>query len=348
MIREFPGVTLHRGDCLDVMRSIEAGSVDAVVTDPPYGLAFMGKSWDHGVPGVEFWQAALTTAKPGAFLAAFGGTRTFHRLAVAIEDAGWEIRDTLCWHYGTGFPKSKACLKPGWEPVILAKSPGKVRELGIDECRIGTTVETWPKTRAWPIDSRDLHARYVGSETRTVSAGNAPPGRWPSNVLLTHSPECNGTCADGCPVKIIGEQGHEMGSHSAGAYRDEPGGGIDSSSKLVYSGGIGKNLKGFRVGDSGSVARFFYTSKASRAERGEDNTHPTVKPIAIMEWVTKLICPPGGTVLDPFIGSGTTALAALNTGRKCIGIERDEGYYGIACRRVAEALDKTALLNPIA
>ena len=341
MIREFPGVVLHRGDCLDVMRSIEAGSVDAVVTDPPYGLAFMGKSWDHGVPGVEFWQAALTTAKPGAFLAAFGGTRTFHRLAVAIEDAGWEIRDTLCWHYGTGFPKSKACLKPGWEPVILAKSPGKVRELGIDECRIGTTVETWPKTRAWPIDSRDLHARYVGSETRTVSAGNAPPGRWPSNVLLTHSPECNGTCADGCPVKIIGEQSGERKS-----------GGKVSGNEPSETGQNGIYGRFARVenkphDDTRTASRFFYTSKASRAERGEDNTHPTVKPIAIMEWVTKLICPPGGTVLDPFIGSGTTALAALNTGRKCIGIERDEGYFDIACRRVTEALDKTALLNPI-
>jgi site-specific DNA-methyltransferase (adenine-specific) len=125
-----------------------------------------------------------------------------------------------------------------------------------------------------------------------------------------------------------------------------PGGGNDNSSKRVYGGNIGKGTKGFRLGDSGSVARFFYTTKASRAERGEDNTHPTVKPIAIMEWVTKLVCPPGGTVLDPFIGSGTTALAAISTGRQCIGIERDSGYFDIACRRVTEALDKTALFTP--
>lgn len=112
-------------------------AVDGIVTDPPYGLGFMGKNWDHGIPGVPFWSAALRCAKPGAYLLAFGGTRTFHRLACAIEDAGWEMRDCLSWLYGSGFPKGKACLKPGWEPIILARKPGKSVHLQIDGCRVG-------------------------------------------------------------------------------------------------------------------------------------------------------------------------------------------------------------------
>src|SRR5690606_22362483 len=123
------GGMIHVGDCLQVMPTLAASSVDSIVTDPPYGLSFMGKAWDHGVPGVEFWREALRVAKPGAFLAAFGGTRTFHRLACGIEDAGWELRDTLMWVYGSGFPKSHngpwggTALKPAWEPIILARKP---------------------------------------------------------------------------------------------------------------------------------------------------------------------------------------------------------------------------------
>jgi hypothetical protein len=132
------GYELHDGDCLDVMRAMDANSVDTVVCDPPYGLSFMGKNWDHGVPGVAFWQAALQVAKPGAMLLAFGGTRTHHRLMVAIEDAGWEIRDVIMWVYGSGFPKSHDILTPSWAAARPA-SP---------VCRRGATSSAWKSTQA--------------------------------------------------------------------------------------------------------------------------------------------------------------------------------------------------------
>src|SRR5664280_1875129 len=114
---------IYTGDCLTVMPTLEANSIDSIITDPPYGLDFMGKSWDHGVPGMEFWQAAFRVAKPGAILMAFGGTRTYHRLTCAIEDAGWEMRDTMCWLYGSGFPKSLDISKS------LDKAAGVEREV---------------------------------------------------------------------------------------------------------------------------------------------------------------------------------------------------------------------------
>jgi DNA modification methylase len=133
-------LTVIQGDCLEVMPTLPADSVDAIITDPPYGLSFMGKHWDHGVPGVEFWKAAIRVAKPGSYLLAFGGTRTYHRLACAIEDAGFEIQDCLSWLYGSGFPKHKSKLKPAWEPIIMARKPApKATLLNIDACRIPAT-----------------------------------------------------------------------------------------------------------------------------------------------------------------------------------------------------------------
>ncbi|MDE2471436.1 MAG: site-specific DNA-methyltransferase, partial [Bradyrhizobium sp.] len=151
--REF---AIHTGDCREVMRSIADSSIDAVITDPPYGLGFMGKAWDRGVPGAEFWAEMLRVAKPGAYLLAFGGTRTSHRMACAIEDAGWEIRDTIMWIYGSGFPKSHngpwggTALKPAHEPIIMARKKliGTVSAnvlaygtgaLNIDLCRVPAT-----------------------------------------------------------------------------------------------------------------------------------------------------------------------------------------------------------------
>src|SRR3954470_4981495 len=130
-------VRLWEGDCLDALPTLKACSIDAVVTDPPYGLEFMGKNWDHGIPGVPYWQAIKRVLKPGGYMTAFGGTRTWHRLTCAIEDAGFEIRDCLMWLYGSGFPKGKGCLKPAYEPILLCRKPGaKVLPLGIDACRV--------------------------------------------------------------------------------------------------------------------------------------------------------------------------------------------------------------------
>lgn len=204
------------GDCLEVMASMEPNTFTSIVSDPPYGLSFMGKEWDHGLPGVPFWTEALRVTKPGGMLLAFGGTRTYHRLTCAIEDAGWEIRDCLMHLYGTGFPKSHniskalakkgeaeaadpwdgwgTALKPAWEPVILAMKPldGTFAEnalkwgvggLNIDGARIGTTVETWPASRSFApgISSGYTEGRGKGP---TQATGEAPKGRWPANVTL--------------------------------------------------------------------------------------------------------------------------------------------------------------------
>ena len=189
--------TLHAGDCRDVMRDYPADHFDSIVSDPPYGLSFMGKGWDKGVPGEEFWREALRVAKPGAYLLAFGGTRTFHRLTVAIEDAGWEIRDAVCWLYGSGFPKSLnvgdgwgTALKPAWEPVIMARKPlvGTVAAnlllhgtgaLNVDGCRIPIdgAAGSWGAKQTASIG---FHGGTAGSGFVTVQN---PQGRWPSNVM---------------------------------------------------------------------------------------------------------------------------------------------------------------------
>jgi DNA modification methylase len=212
---------IHHGDCVEVMAGMEPESVDAIVTDPPYGLEFMGKSWDRlwnrGVsdfavrprggfspftkprpqyeagPAAQAWheawaREALRVAKPGAYLLAFGGTRTVHRLACAIEDAGWIIRDTLVWAYAQGFPKSKASLKPAWEPIVMARKPGPLRELAIDACRIPmVTVEGAGldvNTHLRP-DVRRAVGESVFGTSETEQRYAIPPGRWPANVILT-------------------------------------------------------------------------------------------------------------------------------------------------------------------
>jgi len=172
-------IDLRLGDCLELLKTLPAASVDSFVTDPPYGLKFVGKNWDACIPGVVFWEAALRVAKPGAFLFAFGGTRTFHRLACAIEDAGWELRDCCMWVQGSGFPKSQSCLKPGWEPIILAKAPGKLRPLGIDACRTNGGQMTWDKPRSMGFGGGTDH----GKCSLTVNQ----LGRWPANVILSHA-----------------------------------------------------------------------------------------------------------------------------------------------------------------
>jgi DNA modification methylase len=285
-----------QGDCRDAMPNIPENSIDAIVTDPPYGLAFMGKTWDHAVPGPEFFAAMLRVAKPGAHLVAFGGTRLYHRMTVAIEDAGWEVRDSLMWLYGSGFPKSHngpwggTALKPAWEPIVLARKPldGTVAAnhmrhgcggLNVDGCRVGT-------------DDNLNGGGYSGGTPKTMFSGlgrlqpnqfEQPSGRWPANLIL-----------------------------------------------------------GEGVTDA-EWSRFFYCPKASKADRDENNTHPTVKPTDLMRYLCRLVTPQGGTVLDPFTGSGSTGKAAILEGFNFIGIERDTEYVNIAKARIAEAQTKETL-----
>lgn len=343
------------GDCLEVMGSLKENSVDAIVTDPPYGLGFMGKAWDGMPPGDETAKAMLRVLKPAHYLVAFGGTRTHHRLMVALEDAGFEIRDTLMWLYGSGFPKGKGNLKPAWEPIILCRKPGKgVRELGIEECRIGTE-----KT----VTIRHGHSGdngVYGQDNRTFTRENI--GRWPANLIL-----------DETSAAMLDEQSGV--SKSGVAVRSRSGG------KTFGTDSLKPPMVDMTYADSGGASRFFYCAKASRSERnagceglekrdgktlqvparafvdydgqahntgGEKrylpraNHHPTVKPVALMSWLIKLMSPLRGTVLDPFMGSGTTGVAAVQEGRFFIGIEREPEYLEIAKARIKHAENEHA------
>jgi site-specific DNA-methyltransferase (adenine-specific) len=296
---------LECGDCLEVVPRLVAEGVvvDAIVTDPPYGLGFMGKGWDRGVPGPGYWRAVAAILRPGGYLVAFGGARTYHRLVCAIEDAGFVIQDQLAWLYGSGFPKRGDMLKPAHEPICLAYKPGGPRSLGVDECR---------------IDGREQEqGNYAGSNVQVVGprdGGKIYPqslGRWPANVVHDGSAEV----LAGFPESAAGVDNGERGRGGFwGASSGEP--------------------CGPQYGDSGSAARFFYSAKADTADRW-GSRHPTVKPIDLIRWLVTLVVPPGGIFLDPFAGSGTAAVAALASGRDAILIERDPGYVADIRERIA-------------
>lgn len=427
---------LESGDCRDVMLdlAVSGETFDACVTDPPYDLTsvvkrfggenaapaqrgtdglfarasrgFMGKTWDG--TGVAFdpatWRAVYDVLKPGAHLLAFGGTRTFHRMAVAIEDAGFEIRDTMMWMYGTGFPKSHdvskgidkvagavrsevvgsklgrpgmskdgsnqrngfddafggdahggmssdilapatpeaaawsgwgTALKPAWEPIIVARKPliGTVAAnvlahgtgaLNIDACRVSMSG----------TDAADIAAR-IGGFNNTQSIGgdgclgggktmdraanyDASKGRWPANVLHDGSDEVEAAFA------VYGERkGFSGGGRREGLARDG-----------VTFNAIGNGGEVRYHGDSGTAARFFYSAKAGKNDRA-GSKHPTVKPIALMRYLCRLVTPPGGTVLDPFGGSGSTLQAAAEEGFSATMIEREPEYQADILRRIA-------------
>ena len=288
---------LHHGDCLDVLAHMPSHSVAAIITDPPYGLSFMGKGWDYQVPSVEIWEQCLRVLKPGGYLLAFAGTRTQHRMAVNIEDAGFEIRDMIAWVYGSGFPKSHnvgdgwgTALKPALEPITVARKPfkGTVADnvlthgtgaINIDGCRVG--------------DSK---------------------GRWPANLIHDGSDEV---------TQLFPES-------NGGAHPKKRN---DSENNCMNGRNYARELPNRIEMGSGSAARFFYTAKASKDDRDKGNTHPTVKPTDLMAYLCRLVTPPGGIVLDPFMGSGTTGKAALSEGFSFIGIERDPDYYAICKSR---------------
>jgi len=316
---------LVNGDCLEeVQKLVDKGiQVDSIVTDPPYHLTsiverfgkegsapakdkdgafqrqskgFMGKEWDGGDIAFrkETWELFMKVLKPGGHLLAFSGSRTYHRMAIAIEDAGFDIRDQIMWLYGSGFPKSHnlgdgwgTALKPAHEPIVLArkKIEGTNKQnrekygtagLNIDACRVGLSEGDDPRLGGkgtWKTDkmAKDVYdGGYTGVET-----GSSELGRFPANVMH------NGLEED--------------------------------------------------------WARYFYCPKTSKAEKGKDNSHPTVKPIKLMKYLCRLVTPKGGTVLDPFMGSGSTGIAAKDEGFEFIGIEREKEYFEIAERRVSVA-----------
>ena len=422
-----------QGDCLEKLDEIETESVDCIITDPPYELNFMGKGWDNA--GVSFdkntWEKCLKVLKPGGYLLAFGGTRTYHRIACAIEDAGFEIRDCIMWLYGSGFPKAsdiglaidkrkgieskvvgegrsggtsrayqseetttagayqlkeaqnewrgwKSALKPAYEPIIMARKPFKgslvdnvlengVGGLNIDECRVGDeeiSVHNAPK------------GTFAGGERGRGSDTNSyreHTGRYPANLILTYNENDYDEVCGGFPntksqitnSKLLDIRGNNYNNASKN---------LDISYERGYS-------------DSGSAARYFYCAKASKKDRDEGldslpskpmyvadnehgnlgafyvkkaggeigdtqirkNTHPTVKPTSLMQYLVRLVAPKGATILDPFMGSGSTGKAVAyenierNKGYKFVGIEKDPEYCKIAKERIGYVITPRGL-----
>jgi DNA modification methylase len=357
-----PGVRLILGDCLEVMRELEAGSVDAIVTDPPAGIAFMGKEWDNFAKGgrgsacrktgsgnpcaspgfakdvhweytteardrfIAFLSAALAEcyrlARPGARMLCWAIPRTSHWTGMAIEDAGWRVEDRISHLFGTGFPKHASKLKPACEDWWLAHKPaGKAVPLQIDRCRIeGARDDT--RIRSYDHMHGGNYSNGAGKASETVAHTIA--GRWPANVVL-----------DEAAAAMLDEQSGERVS----GWKN-----IDTAPSVgaVY-GNDQRDRTGPHYADSGGASRFYYCAKASRADRGEGNTHPTCKSTALMRWLCRLITPPGGLILDPFAGSGSTGCAAVAEGFDFLGIESDPDYFAIAEARLAHARGSTPL-----
>lgn len=425
-------VTVHHGDSRELLKGIADASIDSVVCDPPYALVsigkrfgnvnaaalnnadaksgrngpytrasagFMGQKWDTGETAFdpEFWAEVLRVLKPGGHLIAASGTRTYHRLACAVEDAGFEIRDMISWLYGSGFPKSHdvakgidklhgakgefvataapvkrmipgadqhkagwektngreytpgrteaateaakawrgwgTALKPACEPWVLARKPlqGSVARnvlehgtgaLNVDGCRAATGENLNGGAYAQQggrSESQSLHGG-TGMNVAGKTVGTdfvQPTGRWPANVVHDGSDEV----VEAFPAE-------------AGAFA--PVRGTEPSNAVTNVYGDRTRVGTYHHGDSGSAARFFYSAKADVEDR-HGSKHPTVKPVDLMAWLVRLVTPPGGTVLDPFAGTGTTGLAAMREGRDCILIEREAEYIADIERRLAWA-----------
>lgn len=406
------------GNCLEKLKELEDNSVDAIVTDPPYGLSFMGKKWDYDVPSVQIWQECLRVLKHGGYLLAFAGTRTQHRMAVNIEDAGFEIRDMIAWVYGSGFPKSRnigldidkkngitknrgkafvtagqsgqkdkdtggdlpsgsntigaykaknewtgwgTALKPALEPITVARKPlGEktvaenclkwgVGGINIDGCRVGTEEKLGRQA-----SSTTMFGNGKMTKEDVIDNSNAAGGRFPANLIHDGSDEVVGLFPNSkarSPIRKGGNKNNMYGFE----YKD--------TNSCDYA-------------DSGSAARFFYCAKASKRERNigceglekraahrysdkaqgplpqqtpnkntpESNFHPTVKPIALMEYLVKLVSREGQVVLDPFMGSGTTGMACKKLNREFIGMEMMPEYMEIAKARI-DGVEKESQLN---
>lgn len=406
-------IDLRQGNCLDVMKTLKDNSVDAIVTDPPYGLSFMGKKWDYDVPSVKIWEECLRVLKHGGYLLSFAGTRTQHRMACNIEDAGFEIRDMIAWVYGSGFPKSlnigKAVDKLQGNKGIITNqktypdirnnnynnSHGKTRLSGGDYSAINKEHEGWgtalkPALEPITVARKPLSEKTVAENVlkwgtgginidgcrvekqdgdRTEYGVDGIKRKNNNNVYGKQSGEIQFDGTQGrFPANLIHDGSDEVvelfpNSKSSNAVRKNNG----KQDDKTYGKYNAVDSYGFT--DSGSAARFFYCAKASKAERNmgcegleekervdyggfhsekgliennrnpenrkpTTNNHPTVKPIALMEYLVKLVSRENATVLDPFLGSGTTGIACKNLDRNFIGIELDEDYLKIAEKRI--------------
>jgi site-specific DNA-methyltransferase (adenine-specific) len=330
------------GDCLDKLKELDDNSVDSIVTDPPYGLSFMGKKWDYDVPSQQIWEECLRVLKPGGHILSFAGSRTYHRMAVRIEDAGFEIRDQIMWIYGSGFPKSHnighkleewqgwgTALKPAHEPIVMARKPlsektvaENVLEWGtgginIDGCRVGTDETITNHSRS--AESAISKGKYGdSSEQETHQTEGQLLGRFPANIILDEE-----------AGKILDEQsGNRPGCKT-------PSDAVGSDS-IFRPNQSGYQKQGPIYADNGGASRFFYCPKTSKSDRneGSNNIHPTVKPTDLMLYLIRLVTKKSGTVLDPFMGSGSTGKAAIRGGFDFIGIEREKEYFEISKTRI--------------
>lgn len=318
-------VTVYHGDCRRVLPHLGAASVDAIVCDPPYELGFMGKHWDStGVAyDVAVWSQCLRILKPGGYLLAFGGARTYHRMACAVEDAGFEMRDPIAWIFGQGFPKAKTNLKPAFEPIAFARKPSKlgVAPLNIDACRV--VRRPGDRTDYGLANGAAAGIGYHGLDGRTPYDGS--DGRWPPNVALDESQAA--------------ELDKQTGVSRDGVAVQRNGGG-----QRIFNQGDGLTRADQGYGGEGGASRFFpvfrYQAKAPTSERPRDGetAHLTVKPLDLMRWLVRLVTPPGGTVLEPFAGSGTTAEACVIEGFQCIAIEREADYMPLIVNRLSKPI----------
>jgi len=431
------------GNSLEILKTLEQNSIDSIVTDPPYELGFMGKSWDaSGIAyNIDLWKECLRVLKPGGHMLAFSGTRTYHRMTCAIEDAGFEIRDQIQWIYGSGFPKNLdiskqidkklgaerkvvgesktggfarqmkvnaehgfrpndyyaesgnkfysneavtndakrfegwgTALKPANEPICVARKPVSEKTIAenvlkygtgginIDECRIFTDDNICGSggSRKVALTGDDRKGKSLGmfrETTEGVGYRQNNAGRWPANIIF-----------DEDAAKVLDEQTGTLKSGSNCVRRKE--------GFFIEHGGLGKEGDvQTTYGDSGGASRFFYVAKASQKEKNQGlesrtkqivndgrktsidnayqrgdterlNIHPTVKPIQLMKYLITLVTPKGGTVLDPFLGSGTTALAAKLLGFDCVGIELSQEYVDIANMRL-NSISKTSSLHDL-
>lgn len=414
-------IKLMLGDNIESLKKLPDNSIDSIVSDPPYGLSFMGKKWDYDVPSVEFWKEVYRVLKPGGHVLSFGGTRTYHRMVVNIEDAGFEIRDQIMWIYGSGFPKSlnvgKAvdklqgnerevigersgamnnseaseaasfvkdgvgfkthftetkgnsphegwgtALKPANEPICVARKPLSEKSvaenvlkwgtggINIDGCRVGSEGSV-RKTEITKISNSDSEI-FKGANIKCKRTPIEGEGRFPANIILDEE-----------AAQMLDEQSGISKSNCKSGIVEGKDANVFNDGEKKASGHKNKIMVG-NYNDKGGASRFFYIPKVSKKERNmgldgfedkvfnvvngghglEDspnfapklykNIHPTVKPVQLMAYLCRLVTPSNGIVLDPFMGSGSTGIAAQLEGFRFVGMEMDEDYFKIAEARI--------------
>ena len=412
------GNYIFNGDNINVLKTLPDNSVDSVVTDPPYGLKFMGKQWDYDVPSIELWKECYRVLKPGGYLLSFGSSRTYHRMAVKVEDAGFEIRDQIMWVYGSGFPNSHnvglsvdkllghpdrghriatasrthpdgtfepngekllpyetkseeakpfegfgTALKPAHEPIVMARKPfkGSVAKnvlkwntggINIDDCRVDSEKRTIP---IFSKDEKDDTTLFGLHSTIQHHREETELGRFPANIIFDEEAGI-----------LLDEQSGYTKTKSDKKYKYNK---TNSDSDIFKSRGTYTPRE-----DEGGASRFFYCPKPSRKEKdegltieasiikgrdeGQDNmnvpqklrstrrknTHSTVKPVKLMQYLIRLVTPIGGTTIDPYLGSGTSSKATIREGNyKFIGIEKEKEYFNIAVERCQYEFNKSII-----